>query len=1167
MESQNLDGGNFPDALIDVDVDEVIQHHHRQHARSQNDEPHDRIQGADHLPHGVGIIAAQQHRHDAVHIGNFRTDLLGIRRLHHGHLQLRVFAPLRRHGLRGDDGEVLDIVLINAADSHVKLLHVGIAQDHLIANADAHGLADTHGEQCLAGTGLGHKLSVVAHVDEVRNAFICAQHGNLTDLVMEVHFHGFLMVEKHIIHSRNRKGRHIPFCLSAIKIDFQIVSGDVLILVGHDVGDGILQSEARQQQSCAAADADEHHQETLAVAENIPQGHLVEEAQFIPERQVFQEDLLAGGRRLGADQLRRDLLEGAVAAVPCHRQHHNSISQRHRCAQFPVKLNLNIRGDVEHAAVGIPDNLGDKCTARQHTQAAAQNTAGTGVDQVLAHYGRRREAQCLQGTDLGALLSHHAAHSGDAHQGRDKQEEGRQDPGHALDDLGIAFQSCITHIGVTVQNVGLRGLQIVNFLPGICQFDGSVRQLCFRIGNGLLRLQLALFIFDPAVSQFCLTLFQLAAAIGQLLFAGIQGGPAVFDLLFAVFDLFFRLGEFLVRLGLALFPFGVAIIDGLLGIRQSLPGLQQFLPLGSQLFPCDVEFIELGRIFRVHGLQFFQLGSVLSLHSLQLRQLGSVFTNGGIQLRNGLFDLSAKAHGLGGILLQCFQRLAYISFQLREPCQNFLCLGGSLFVNHAGLDQSVQLRLRPVDQAGEDLQRGFQQGDHILSQGRRFHQAHQSLPCRLSQRGQQFQNLLQLVNAVGDLGQALLQLGDAVRNLGQILLQLTNAIFHLRQTIFKLDKTIIQLCKAVFHFRCVGIQLRLAVGKLGVDFLLFFGQLLLAVGKFLLGLFQLLFAVGDLLFAVIQKFFVVSDLPLGIHELVVGISQFLLGVQLALFQLSKTVQILPVAVGVFRFGLVQKVPEPSVGDCLYLGLQPGGHVVHGAVVVLGIDREIAGDGHVDLGVIVRREALRRDVKIALDGTAAHCGGAAVLVHVEWRRHVAHDGISIIGQRIKSQLLIVVRQRHLCAEDGVIEVEAVGQTFVGALGHPSAPEGDLIDPFRDGIEAVNRILPGIPQPDDGILIIGCFHPRQALQLFQLLDLVVCPAVGTEKTQIKHILLICKDLSRLHHIHLGHQQADEQRRAQRNNQHDGQVTSKGTEDGLGQVFRHNILFHHHSISRIS
>ena len=143
---------------------------------------------------------------------------------------------------------------------------------------------------------------------------------------------------------------------------------------------------------------------------------------------------------------------------------------------------------------------------------------------------------------------------------------------------------------------------------------------------------------------------------------------------------------------------------------------------------------------------------------------------------------------------------------------------------------------------------------------------------------------------------------------------------------------------------------------------------------------------------------------------------------------------------------------------------------------------------------------------------------------------------------------------------------VGQTFVGALGHPTAPEGDLVDPLRDGVEAEHRVLRFASQPDDGVLIQGRFQSRQALQLHHFLDLVIGPAVGAEESQIEHILLIRKGLSRLHHVRLGHQQADKQRRAQRDDQHDGQISAKGAEDGLGQVFRHDILFHHHSISRI-
>ena len=62
-----------------------------------------------------------------------------------------------------------------------------------------------------------------------------------------------------------------------------VIMGDFRILLGHDVDDGIPQTESGQQQGSASADADEHHGQTLAVAENIAQGYLVQETEFLPD--------------------------------------------------------------------------------------------------------------------------------------------------------------------------------------------------------------------------------------------------------------------------------------------------------------------------------------------------------------------------------------------------------------------------------------------------------------------------------------------------------------------------------------------------------------------------------------------------------------------------------------------------------------------------------------------------------------------------------------------------------------------------------------------------------------------------------------------------------------------------------------------------------------------
>ena len=65
-------------------------------------------------------------------------------------------------------------------------------------------------------------------------------------------------------------------------MNLQVVTGDLPELDIHDFFNGVPDSEAGHQQRGAAADAQQHHYQPLPVSEDIPQGHLVQEAHMLP---------------------------------------------------------------------------------------------------------------------------------------------------------------------------------------------------------------------------------------------------------------------------------------------------------------------------------------------------------------------------------------------------------------------------------------------------------------------------------------------------------------------------------------------------------------------------------------------------------------------------------------------------------------------------------------------------------------------------------------------------------------------------------------------------------------------------------------------------------------------------------------------------------------------
>ena len=234
------------------------------------------------------------------------------------------------------------------------------------------------------------------------------------------------------------------------------------------------------------------------------------------------------------------------------------------------------------------------------------------------------------------------------------------------------------------------------------------------------------------------------------------------------------------------------------------------------------------------------------------------------------------------------------------------------------------------------------------------------------------------------------------------------------------------------------------------------------------------------------------------------------------------------------------------------------------IICIGVDPVLAGNGHVDLGVVIQIKATGGDVKIAFQHAAAHGSAAPVGVHEEGSGYIAYHGVGATDHGIQGICVVGFGHRHGLSQNGVIKIETVCQTLIGIPGHPTAPQIHFVHQIRQGIEAENFVFLLVSHPHQHVLIDGCFHVHQTGQVLYLLHLIVGPAVGAEEPQVEGVLLVCKDLTCLHHVDLGHPQAGENGTAQGDDQHDGQISSEGAADGLGQVFDHHILFHYHSIS---
>ena len=325
------------------------------------------------------------------------------------------------------------------------------------------------------------------------------------------------------------------------EINLQIIDRDLFKLIVNHIDDGVPESEAGDQQSRTAADTHHHHGQALAVTENIPDGHLVQEADAVPEGQLFQEYLLSCIGSLGPDQLCRDFLQRPAAAIPGDKEHHRCIGKDNSAAEHQIKPKNNSVGNIKHDLIGLPEDRGEHDTANHNAQTASNNGAGACVDQILADDCPVAVAQSFQRTDLGPLFVDHPGHGGDADQGCNQQEECREHPGNTLDNIGCAVQRTVADVGVAVQKEHIHILHLRNLQKSVIKLCFAPCQLSFRIGKFLFCLRFALFIFDPALGKLDFTLFQLFPAFLQLFFSLGYLGTAGGQLLLTVDDLLLRI--------------------------------------------------------------------------------------------------------------------------------------------------------------------------------------------------------------------------------------------------------------------------------------------------------------------------------------------------------------------------------------------------------------------------------------------------------------------------------------------------------------------------------------------------------------------------------------------------------------------------------------------------
>ena len=217
------------------------------------------------------------------------------------------------------------MVIIDTGNGQTQLLQIAVPQDHLVPCPDAQILGNTGRKKHLILPRQRQLFFSLMEVNETGQFPAARNQVDFLHSVVKVQLHTTLMVEHHVgsvlLHGFPEL---FPLTVGGFlpEIDGNIIFRHMFELITRNVGDRVPQAEARQQQRRAAADTDEHHGKALLIAEDIADRDLVQEADFLPEGQLFHKDLFARLRRLGPDQFRRIFCQRLVAAPPGDIEHH-----------------------------------------------------------------------------------------------------------------------------------------------------------------------------------------------------------------------------------------------------------------------------------------------------------------------------------------------------------------------------------------------------------------------------------------------------------------------------------------------------------------------------------------------------------------------------------------------------------------------------------------------------------------------------------------------------------------------------------------------------------------------------------------------------------------------------------------------------------------------------
>ena len=366
----------------------------------------------------------------------------------------------------------------------------------------------------------------------------------------------------------------IPVGRVRVQADDGVVVLDRPELVVDDVPNRIMQAEADEHQRRAAADADEGHEETPLVAEDVPAGDLPGERHPPPQRSdVFEQDTLAGLRRTRQHQPGGGLAQAGHHGEPGAQQGHaDAETAGEQCGARLDGQRQRRRGHRVDDGVRPHDDIRQDLAQRGDADDGSGDARRGRVGQILAGDGAGAVAERLVGADLDALVLHHAGHGGQGHECGHQEEHGREHVGDAVHAFAVRL--------IAGRALALGAVEHIEFgrLHGV-DFGLRVRQLRLGIGELLFGLGLLL--------------AELRAGRGDLAVHGIQLRGGV-QLLRRLFELRHRSIAFGLIGGAAFVQF---LLEGACDVVEAGGGQVVGVPFDAVGDPGHGLFVVIGSAF------------------------------------------------------------------------------------------------------------------------------------------------------------------------------------------------------------------------------------------------------------------------------------------------------------------------------------------------------------------------------------------------------------------------------------------------------------------------------------------------------------------------------------------------------------------------------------------